>query len=62
MEFVNRVEQGYTDMLTQLEEKTGVIAPEQLRGLENKEVRFNNVCEKDADSMRKVCFDMLGIE
>jgi len=49
-------------MLTQLEEKTGVIAPEQLRGLENKEVRFNNVCEKDADSMRKVCFDMLGIE
>ena len=49
-------------MLADLETKTGVNAPEQLRGLENKEVRFNNVCDKDADSMRKVVFDMLGIE
>lgn len=48
-------------MLADLETKTGVNAPEQLRGLENKEVRFNNVCDKDADSMRKVVFDMLGI-
>ena len=48
-------------MLADLESKTGVNAPEQLRGLENKEVRFNNVCDKDADSMRKVVFDMLGI-
>ncbi len=48
-------------MLTQLEERTKVMAPEQLRGLKDKEVRFNNVCEKDADSMRKVVFDMLGI-
>ena len=49
-------------MLADLETKTGVNAPEQLRGLENKDVRFNNVCDKDADSMRKVVFDMLGIE
>ncbi len=48
-------------MLTQLEELTKVNAPEQLRSLKDKEVRFNNVCEKDADSMRKVVFDMLGI-
>ena len=48
-------------MLADLEAKTGVNAPEQLRGLENKEVRFSNVCDKDADSMRKVVFDMLGI-
>ena len=48
-------------MLADLETKTGVNAPEQLRGLENKDVRFNNVCDKDADSMRKVVFDMLGI-
>ena len=32
-----------------------------LRSLKDKEVRFSNVCNKDADSMRKVIFDMLGI-
>ena len=48
-------------MLTQLEDLTKVNAPEQLRSLKDKEVRFRNVCNKDADSMRKVIFDMLGI-
>ena len=48
-------------MLTKLEEMTGVKAPEQLRGLKEKKVRFNNVCGKDTDSMRKVVFDMLKI-
>lgn len=49
-------------MLTQLEELTNVKAPEQLRNLKDKEVRFTGVCEKDTDSMRKVVFNMLGIE
>ncbi|MCD7828633.1 MAG: threonine synthase [Clostridiales bacterium] len=50
------------DMVSQLEEMTGVKAPEQLRNLKDKKVRFSNVCEKDMDSMRSVVFDMLGIE
>ena len=49
-------------MVTQLEEMTGVEAPKQLKGLKDKEVRFNNLCEKDTDSMRQVVFDMLGIQ
>lgn len=48
-------------MVMQLEEMTGVEAPAQLKGLKDKPLRFNNVCEKDTDSMRKVVFDMLGI-
>ena len=50
------------EMVTELEELTKVVAPSQLRGLKDKEVRFNNVCEKDPDSMRKVVFNMLGIQ
>lgn len=42
-----------------LEELTSVKAPAQLRALKGKEVRFNNVSEKD--DMAKVVFDMLGI-
>ena len=49
-------------LLTKLEEKTGVSAPAQLKGLKDKAERFNKVCEKDVDSMRKVVFDMLGIK
>ncbi len=49
------------DMVHELEEYTGIKAPEQLSGLKNKKVRFDSVCEKDPDSMRKVVFDMLGI-
>ena len=48
-------------MVHELEEYTGIKAPEQLSGLKNKKVRFDSVCEKDPDSMRKVVFDMLGI-
>lgn len=50
------------EMVAQLEDMTKVAAPIQLKGLKDKEVRFNNVCDKDIDSMRKVVFDMLGIK
>lgn len=50
------------EMLKELETKTGVESPKQLRGLKDKAVRFNNVCDKDIDSMRKVVFNMLGID
>ncbi len=49
------------EMVEKLEKLTGVSAPEQLRSLKDKEVRFKNCCEKTTDSMRKVVFEMLGI-
>lgn len=49
------------DMVHELEQLTGIKAPAQLAGLKDKAVRFDNVCEKDADSMRAVVFDILGI-
>lgn len=49
-------------MVAQLEDMTKVEAPVQLKGLRDKKVRFNNVCDKDIESMRNVVFDILGIE
>ncbi len=50
------------EMVSELENMTGVKAPEQIRNLKDKEVRFSDVCEKDTASMRKVVFDMLNIK
>ncbi|MBQ7638822.1 MAG: threonine synthase [Clostridia bacterium] len=48
------------DMVSELEEITGIPAPAPLRGLKGKTPRFTGVCKKE--DMRKEVYGLLGIE